>query len=253
MIYKLNLENIDLYNAKVYVKNIDKEFFLDDLSSSIINNLNKATTIDELTNLVDLELKTDDKSLLKEEIIRYLDKLNILKVVEISNNKDNIHNEDIFVKIAGDKDYKQISKFIIENINKESNSLNVIYDKNIEIAYSETALRARQFNNIEYNFMAINNSKIVGYISIFMPTTNSTNCVANISNLILDKNLTENLKSDLVCKMINFAENSFESDLSKLRICLNKNNSIDVIKYLNKLNFYEDFNTTESVYYAKII
>ena len=117
------------------------------------------------------------------------------------------------IEIAGEQDYKNISKFINKNINNPYNQVAV----NIPSFYSVVSIRERQFNNLEYNFLTYENSEIISDITIGVPMAGSIFSALSINSAFFRKDMDENQVRQACEKTLKFVQDKFKDKFNKIR------------------------------------
>lgn len=202
-----------------------KIVFLNKVASFIYLH-NEINTLEKLVDAVINNFNAPSLEKVKLDCINTLNIMSALELLTIEEDKNIMIKEGCYV--AGEGDYRKISNFILDNFKHKQNVLLFIGD-NLDY-YSHYSIRARQFNNQEYNFIYYNDKKeIVAHITLGVITSNTfalLNVFANKKNL------------DKVKDLINFAF-SITPTLNKIRIAIKSDNSNDIIKQHAKFLGFE--------------
>lgn len=180
---------------------------LNDLAKAICNNFD-VPSIEEVTQ--------DCKDLLH--------KMNALDLICITDEARVI---DTGCCIVGEEDYKKASEFINENFTK--NGKVIMYSSLDLNYYSPYALRARQFNNKEYNFIYYDELKnIQALITLGVGTISSY----TVLNIFADRN-----DLNMIKELLEYAFNA-TPNLTKMRISIKNDKSGKILQnYVEKIGF----------------
>ena len=152
MKYKINKESFRARkenNGTYSFMNLETSqiMFLNKTASIIYNN-SDIDNIDDLIKFIMREYDCPNYEIVKldcEQIIYYMGCLGLIKIFE--NTKQNLNG----ITIAGESDFDNISRYIEEIAN--DSDLYLLLNSNKKIDFTSYAIRTRQFNNIEHNFI----------------------------------------------------------------------------------------------------
>lgn len=237
---KYKIKN-SLFNVKselddtlsILIKESRQLIYLNKTASLIINNNKAIKDTDDLIeevkdkfnveNMSDLAIKSDLNDLLYQ-----LEALGIAQII----NRENIQFDQI--RIAGEKDYSNISKFIIKNIDNK-NAYSSIVNKNY---YEPYLIRTRQFNNLEYNVLKYDeNGNIIANIVLLLPPAASYFTSMNINSLIFNENIDSEYMETIIKEMFKFINDNFKMDFNKIRIFHFDERQDSIIEILKKIGF----------------
>ncbi len=144
------------------------------------------------------------------------DMLNALKVLEAFNIADVERDPEPDTdgcSVAGERQYRIISAFY----KNEAGNPRTIISSDSEAYLSEDSIRARQFNNKEYNFIRSDADGVCAVITIGVPGKDRVDSAGRINNVAFragddDAECRRSLES-----LIRFVSDCFKGDLSKLR------------------------------------
>lgn len=210
-------------------KTTQKIVFLNKSASYIFNN-REINSLNELVVKFKEKYKDISENELMEDCKDILYKMNALGIVSLEDMQEKVLQK---VKIAGEEDYKIISEFIKKSIKTKGILLCSSIDLNY---YTPYAIRVRQFNNKEYNYMHFNNGVMDALVTISSIASNSSYAISDI--FIDNKNIdsTCNILNEIFVYIFNITKN-----LAKIRIMIKENKeSINLINLFEKLNFKKE-------------
>lgn len=224
MKYKILNENIRLRKEKnntysfLNTKSM-KIVFLNKIASDIFQHP-EITNLDDLSTWIFNKYEAPSIDVVKKDCKELLYKMNWLELIEIDNVIKDKKNK---YEIAGEKDYKDISNFIYKCFTSKNKVL--MYSSMDMNYYTPYAIRARQFNNKEYNYICYNDdNKIEAVITLGAGTTSSY----SILNIFMN-----NYSSQIVNELLEFV---FQSTplLLKVRISVKTNSDDSKLKRITK-------------------
>lgn len=171
---------------------------------------------DTMANLLDVkpdEWVLVDKTDIPDETIYkdYEDALTLLNCFDIAEIIDDKVITNLYV--AGEKEYRILSPFIINNNGKGLSTKLKFSDS----YYSEDNLRYRQFNNEEYNFYYKENDDIKAVINFHVTAPTDLTDIGTFQYVIFKDGLSAEGSKELFDKLLLFVEKKFHNDLVKLR------------------------------------
>ena len=200
-----------------------KIVFLNKVASFIYLH-NEINTLEAFVDKLIERFEVPSVEKVQQDCINALYIMSALELLTIDDDNDNSVVEGCYV--AGESDYKKISQFIVNSFKQKKNVL-FFLGKDLNY-YSHYSIRARQFNNKEYNFIYFNNRKeIIAQISLGV-ITNST---FTLLNAFAD---TNNL--DKVKELINYAF-LVTPKLNKICLSLNSDTPKKAFKNAEYLGF----------------
>lgn len=233
--------NSNLFNVKselddtlsILIRKSRQLIYLNKTASLIINNDQEVKDTDDLItkvkdkfnveNMSDLEIKSDLNDLLYQ--------LEALGIVQIINRETIKFNQ---IRIAGERDYSNISKFIKKNIDNDNTYCSIV-NKNY---YEPYLIRTRQFNNLEYNILKYDeNGNIIANMVLLLPPTASYFTSMNINSIIFDKDIDYENVEIIIDEMFKFIVDNFKMDFNKIRIFYFDERQESIIEILKKIGF----------------
>lgn len=144
------------------------------------------------------------------------DMLNALKVLEAFNIADVEHDSAPDTDgciIAGERHYRIISAFYKTAVSNPRTVLYTVSDGYL----SEDSIRARQFNNKEYNFIRSDADGVCAVLTIGVPGTEQVDSAGRINNVAFRAGDDEDACRYSLEALVRFAAECFKGDLNKLR------------------------------------
>lgn len=116
-------------------------------------------------------------------------------------------------RVAGERDYRRITAFLQKHAGGKANpSLAFVED-----AHNEEAVRARQFNNQEYNFLCEEDGEIIALLIVRPPFPEDVSAVVYVQHALFDGTLADEMRLQLLSAMLEEAASAFAQDYGKLR------------------------------------
>ncbi len=205
----MNLETMQIMflnkTASIIYNNADIDI-LDDLVVFIMNNF-KGVTFDEA--------KKDC-----EQILNYMDVLGLINIVRESSCVEQI-------TVAGENDYKDISQFILDSLCLKD--VYMLLSSNKKTDYSAYAIRNRQFNDLEYNFIHRDHNNKIDALLTF--SYNKGSSILTLTNIVGEfKN--ETIFSEIIQYVLE--QTMF---LTKIRFLIEDNKINNIKNLIEKLGF----------------
>lgn len=205
MKYKINKDS--------FVKVEDKNGIITLRASSNNRLLFIKNTVANLLDVKPDEWVLLDKNVVLDETIYkdYKEALTLLycfDIVEIIDDKEATN-----FYIAGEREYRTLSSFIIKNNGKGLSTKLKFADS----YYSEDAIRYRQFNNEEYNFYYKENDDIKAVINFQVTAPTDLSDIGTFQYVIFKEGLSSEESKEIFDKLLSFVEKKFSNDLVKLR------------------------------------
>lgn len=116
-------------------------------------------------------------------------------------------------RVAGERDYRRISAFLECYAGKGPNQ-SLAYSPAL---YNEESVRARQFNNHEYNFQAELEGQIVALMIVRPPAAGDVSSVVYLQHVIYAAELPEAEQTALLEALLAEVEAAFRQDYARLR------------------------------------
>lgn len=151
-----------------------------------------------------------------QEGAKLQDELNALRVLEAFNIADVEHDPEPDTDgctVAGERQYREIAAFYKT---AAQNPRSAIYAPSEEYI-SEDAIRARQFNNKEYNFIRRDDKGICAVLTIGVPTGTQVSSAGRINSAAFRAGDDDALCAHSLAALLRFAGDCFTGDLVKLR------------------------------------
>ncbi|MBE5781800.1 MAG: hypothetical protein E7329_00630 [Clostridiales bacterium] len=115
--------------------------------------------------------------------------------------------------VAGERDYRRISAFLERHAGKGPNQ-SLPY---AQLLHNEDGIRARQFNNHEYNFLAEREGQIIALMIVRPPAAGDVSSVVYLQHVVYAEELPEAEQAALLEIMLAEVENAFRQDYARLR------------------------------------
>lgn len=116
-------------------------------------------------------------------------------------------------RVAGERDYRRISAFLERHAGKGSN-LSLAYSSAV---HNEDDIRARQFNNHEYNFLAEREGEIIAVMIVRPPAADDVSSVVYLQHVIYASELSDPEQTALLTALLTEVESAFRRDYARLR------------------------------------
>lgn len=116
-------------------------------------------------------------------------------------------------RVAGERDYRRISAFLACHAGKGPNQ-SLSYTPEM---HNEDSIRARQFNNLEYNFLMERDGQISALLIVRPPAADDVSSVVYIQHAVYDAALPADEHTVLLEAMLAEVERSFCQDYARLR------------------------------------
>ena len=219
--------------ASIFIRPSKQVLYLNKTASEIIRNAGEITDSKDLAEYVIAKFNYNpaDKSRIIEDLedtVYLLSTYSVLKLIEDKN--DDPRNT---VRVAGEKDYVDISDFIKRNIN---NPENYFYNDFIEL-YSPVPIRTRQFNNLEYNILAKKEGRIVAILTLAIPPKMST--ALSVILVAFECGLSKETSISVMEQMLNYSSGLFKKSMKKYRVNIFNEKQRGVSSMFDNLGFRE--------------
>lgn len=116
-------------------------------------------------------------------------------------------------RVAGERDYRRISAFLERHAGKGPNQ-SLIYSQTL---HNEDGVRARQFNNQEYNFLIERDGQIIALLIVRPPATGDVSSVVYIQHVVFGAELPADEQTMMLKTMLTEVECAFRQDYARLR------------------------------------
>ena len=147
-----------------------------------------------------------------EQLLRDLrDGLTLLECFDIAQVE-----EDKPVKlcrVAGERDYRRISVFLAQHAGQGANQ-SLTYTPAL---HNEDGIRARQFNNHEYNFLAERDGQIIALMIVRPPAAGDVSSVVYLQHVVYATELPAAEHQPLLQALLTEVETAFRPDYARLR------------------------------------
>lgn len=140
-----------------------------------------------------------------------LDGLTLLECFDIAQVERTIVPK--VCRVAGERDHRRITAFLQKHAGGAANP-SLIYS---EAAHNEDSVRARQFNNQEYNFICEQDGEITALLIVRPPFSEDVSAVLYIEHALFDRALSDETRLQLLRAMLEEAADAFKLDYGKLR------------------------------------
>lgn len=188
------------------IKKTNQIIYLNSAARKILFDPNKTGDLDKFVQ----NLNVEDKEQAYKDYEELLYQLECFELVKIEKEEQ----ESILgCKIAGEKDYNEIARFITANIKNQFSYSNVVNMK----YYNPISIRTRQFNNNEYNILYFSEGKIIADLVVALPPKTSGFVVVYFNAVFFSKELNESDSKRVLKELLEYASKLFEKNFCKLR------------------------------------
>lgn len=139
------------------------------------------------------------------------DGLTLLECFDIAQIED--EKPVKFCRVAGERDYRRISAFLERHAGQGPNQ-SLAYSPAL---HNEDSIRARQFNNQEYNFLAEREGQIIALMIVRPPLAGDVSSVVYLQYVIYAAELSEAEQMVLLEALLAGVEAAFRQDYARLR------------------------------------
>lgn len=232
--------SIDRKNFKVRAENNGTMSFLNlktmnivflNKTASILFENSEIQSLEQFVEYMHNKYPTVDKSVLERDCLELLYKMETLEILNIDHNSKTADMEFPCVKVAGEKDFADLSDFLMENLQIEKMIILCSnYDMNHFSAYN---LRTRQFNNFEFNFMHYGENRAIDAV-----ITCAINVGATAFSLLHIIGNPDNIS--ILREMLSYIF-SVTHNLTKIRVMLQENKFAEKArKIIEQLGFKKE-------------
>ena len=137
-----------------------------------------------------------------------LDGLTLLSAFGAAELNDETRRSSAVCRVAGEKDYAAVAALITDDTTLRFGQLPVD-----PVYMSQDSIRARQFNNEEYNFLYIENGEIMAVLTVCIPQASSYSAAFRLLGIAIGKDC---VSEDVINKLLECAMRSF---CGEFRIC----------------------------------
>jgi len=224
-------------NAYEIAKNQRSQDVIALVSRTVNRNLFLKKEAGRLLQTADCEIDFEEWSegFDREEVRDLKDGLTLLECFGIARCWESDRDVVRTVRAAGERDYRHIAAFIRE---QQGDTFGFLPSAS-EDFYSEDNIRARQFMNVEYCFLAEKDGRIESLIIIAMPKPQTLSSAVRICGMRFRTDLEAQRREYLLEQMINRAADSFSDDYTKLRYLRWKDSQDDLTDSLERLGFVQ--------------
>ena len=187
-------------NGVIPLKAGFRALFLKESAAILLDRPGEWVALDELAKDADEQLRRD-----------LADGLILLECFDIARVEQNITPK--VCRVAGERDYRRITAFLQKHAGGPANP-SLVYT---EDAHKEDAVRARQFNNQEYNFLCEQDGEITALLIVRPPFPEDVSAVLYVQHALFDSALPDETRLQLLLAMLEEAASSFRQDYGKLR------------------------------------
>ena len=187
-------------NGVIPMKAGFRALFLKESAAALLDKSDEWIDFDDLAQDADESLRRD-----------LSDGLTLLECFDIAQ----VERESLpkVCRVAGERDYRRITAFLKQHAGGEANP-SLVY---VEDAHNEDAVRARQFNNQEYNFICEQDGGIAALLIVRPPFSEDVSAVLYVQHALFDGALPEETRMQLLSAMLEEAASAFRQDYGKMR------------------------------------
>lgn len=187
-------------NGVIPLKAGFRALFLKESAAALLDQPGEWIDFDDLAQGADEQLRRD-----------LTDGLTLLACFDIAQVEQSIQPK--VCRVAGERDYRRITAFLQKHAGGMANP-SLVY---VEDAHNEDAVRARQFNNQEYNFICEQDGEIVALLIVRPPFPEDVSAVLYVQHALFDGSLADEKRLELLSVMIGEAAAAFAQDYGKMR------------------------------------
>ncbi|QIB27354.1 PqqD family protein [Caloranaerobacter azorensis] len=207
----LHVRNEKKGYVSIFNHNTRTTTFLNETAYEILKLVNEGKNYEEIVSIYNSKYGMGEN--LEEEVLNTLYSLKYRKLIEFEMENNNISENDI--RVAGEKDYSEISKLIKNNFIKPNKYIYMAADN--EVYYNEETIRIRQFNNYEYNIVAVENARIEAVLTIAPPRSQFFG-TSLITGIFFSPDMSEDKCKLLFTKLLEKGKEYLLGDINKIRI-----------------------------------
>lgn len=236
-------------NYLLILDNAKYSLAVNETGKELYDMLQNFNDTDEIINNMSNEYPEVDKRILEKDIYEILKCFEVYGIIDIDEGKLDEY-DGIKYMFTGDVNYKKVSKFIIEELNKDGWKL---ANPNKEY-YSPIGIRLRVMQNKEQQVFAENSGKIVAYGSFFSQPV-SISRVLSIQDLIFKDGLTKEEVMSYLSGMINRVLRMYSNvaKISKVRVNLyDASFDSNFIELIENMGFKETARLKEESIYGDL-
>lgn len=179
-----------------------RNLFLKATAASLIDKENLDREIDFA------DFVTDEG--LKQDLENGLTLLECFGIAEVSGNP---RDEEKAVCVAGERDYRPLAAFLAGDRARFYGNIG----EPDSAYYDEDHIRARQFNNEEYNFYLRREGRLVANLVVVMPKDESIGRTCQLGWLAVDKDTDEAETGDIAAQLLAYAVAGLKDDFIRYR------------------------------------
>lgn len=186
----------------VPLKTDGRNLFLKEEAGSILEHNDEWTDFDELTKGFDPDKLRD-----------YEDTLTLLSAFGIAEI-ETLPPKDEGVFVAGEREYAAVSEFLLKHRKEKGNFL--LSDAGDDF-FSQSNVRARQFNNVEYNFTYKKGGEILALLIVETAAKGTLSTSLTLNGLIFRQNLSDEERQNITREFLKYLAGEFCEDYRRLR------------------------------------
>jgi len=211
---------------------------------------------DEVLTQLSKDYPSVDTRILESDMIELFHLLDIYEIICWDFNATKLYNSfyldnenRVLVKIAGDKDYRNVSNFI-----KTIGLKNSIYHCQVELPsyYDPIALRYHTFNDKEYGIFTCIDEEIHSYMSVIPPASEES-MVLVITSIFLKPSLEDAVIRDLILGMLNRMMHLITGRVRKIRIGDTGKTAPEIINIFKSIGFEKECELKDEAPYGDLI
>lgn len=177
-----------------------RALFLKESAGALLDRTDEWIDFEEMTHGASEQLRRD-----------LLDGLTLLECFDIAQIEEEKPVKPC--RVAGERDYRRISAFLERHAGKGPNH-SLVYSSAL---HNEDSVRARQFNNHEYNFLAEKEGQIVSLMIVRPPAEGDVSSVVYLQHVVYDTELPGAEQTALLEALLTEVEAAFHQDYARLR------------------------------------
>lgn len=141
----------------------------------------------------------------------------LLECFGIAEVKEDPRQEDKSLRVAGERDYRSLADFLTGGKIRRYGNIDLSMTEYVQEYLNQDNIRARQFNNMEYNFLIRRNGELVAVLLVGMPSEASYSTACCISWFVVSEDVSEEEDVELLNKLLDYTAEAFKAEFTRLR------------------------------------
>lgn len=183
------------------IKKTGRELSLKETAGRLLEIADKELELENLLTGCDESLQQDLR-----------DGLTLLSAFGIAEVFDDPRDGEKDIRVAGERDYRDIAAFLAKSDNISYGNFKVDFTEYI----NEDNIRARQFMNLEYNFLYRSGGEIKGVLLMAMPREYSFERICRIGWAVIARELSDQAE-EIINGLLDYAQTQFGDEFAACR------------------------------------